>query len=933
VRQDVESNWYVVASRPAGPRQFPRCATAFTRHGVTLTALASLLVASSPARAQMADPRLWETNGLVYCVALAGNTLYVGGEFTYIGPHTGGFGGLDVVSGALRPGWPPVNGNVNACVPDGSGGWYIGGGFAQVAGVPRSGLAHIRTDGSLDGWNPDVHGSVQAMVLLGSTLYVGGRFDMVSGQPRNFLAALDATTGQVTSWNPGADSYVDALVTSGNRIFVGGQFASVGGQPRRYLAAIDAISGQATPWNPSPDARVEALEITGSSLVAAGAFADIGGQRRTFVGAVDATTGLATPWNPSADSPVFALAVDGNTVFVGGNFLNIGGQARSHLAALDATTAQATDWNPAPDGPVYSLGIHGTEVLIGGSFSRVGGQVRSCLAAVDNATGFATSWNPGADGTVGAIVVGPGTVAVGGSFTSAGGFPRSNIAALDVSTGRATDWDPEADGEVAAIAVGPKVIYAGGWFQQIGGQSRAGIASLAPNTGQATSWNPGENGPVYTLLVDSGRVLVGGQFTSMGGQPRVGIAAVDALTGIATSWAADAGQPTVFSLAVDGATVYVGGGFSSLAGQPRLNLAALDRVSGVITPWNPGAQDPGLPAEVLAVATTGTAVVAGGRFTECGGQARVDIAQVDKVTGLCTAWDAGTYNASEVVRALAWDGSHIWTGGDFGYIGGQYRVGLAQLDPVTGAATAWQAPTNGRVFSIVAHDSSVYVGGLFSTVAGAAASCLARVVPTPTTPPRATVLSPNGGERVVIGSARSLEWDADAEAPGVQSVDLYLSRGGVLGPWELIAAGVPNTGLYNWTATGPAANGTCMLWISARDYVGRLGSDISDAGFTITADPTGVRGMSPAVAFELSPPAPNPARAGTHVTFEIPSRVPVRVSVLDVAGREVAVLADGERAAGRYTVEFDGTRLGAGMYFVRLRAPGAERTRKLVVLR
>ena len=59
----------------------------------------------------------------------------------------------------------------------------------------------------------------------------------------------------------------------------------------------------------------------------------------------------------------------------------------------------------------------------------------------------------------------------------------------------------------------------------------------------------------------------------------------------------------------------------------------------------------------------------------------------------------------------------------------------------------------------------------------------------------------------------------------------------------------------------------------------------------------------------------------------------MRLTLTDVQGREVAVLADGMREAGRYTAALDASDLRAGMYFVRMQAQGVNLTRRLVVVK
>ena len=89
--------------------------------------------------------------------------------------------------------------------------------------------------------------------------------------------------------------------------------------------------------------------------------------------------------------------------------------------------------------------------------------------------------------------------------------------------------------------------------------------------------------------------------------------------------------------------------------------------------------------------------------------------------------------------------------------------------------------------------------------------------------------------------------------------------------------------------------------------------------------------------FALAAPRPNPAAREVTVAYDVPQSAPVRVTVLDLQGREVAVLASGEHAAGPYVRTWDGARgserARAGVYFVRLEAPGISLVRKAVLAR
>ena len=86
--------------------------------------------------------------------------------------------------------------------------------------------------------------------------------------------------------------------------------------------------------------------------------------------------------------------------------------------------------------------------------------------------------------------------------------------------------------------------------------------------------------------------------------------------------------------------------------------------------------------------------------------------------------------------------------------------------------------------------------------------------------------------------------------------------------------------------------------------------------------------------FALLPVAPNPLATQARVAFSAPEAGHVRVSVYDLLGREVAVLADGVQPAGRHEATLDAGRLASGVYVVVMEAEGGARaTQKVTVLR
>jgi len=108
--------------------------------------------------------------------------------------------------------------------------------------------------------------------------------------------------------------------------------------------------------------------------------------------------------------------------------------------------------------------------------------------------------------------------------------------------------------------------------------------------------------------------------------------------------------------------------------------------------------------------------------------------------------------------------------------------------------------------------------------------------------PTVTVLAPNGGEVHQLGTVVNLDWNANDALGGVTAVDLELSRSGSAGPWESIATGVPNTGTYQWLASGPATS-LAILRARASDAAGNSGLDASDQTWTLEPATTAVLGF------------------------------------------------------------------------------------------
>ena len=143
----------------------------------------------------------------------------------------------------------------------------------------------------------------------------------------------------------------------------------------------------------------------------------------------------------------------------------------------------------------------------------------------------------------------------------------------------------------------------------------------------------------------------------------------------------------------------MGGDFTGLtkvggASTLRNRLAAIDLSSLTVTSFNPN-----VDGEVFALATNGTDLFAGGRFTFVGGTQRIGGAAFSLATGALTAWDPEARDANApppafqgVINAIAIQSGSVYVGGTFTQVGGlsnpAARDNLGAVNATTGDVIA-----------------------------------------------------------------------------------------------------------------------------------------------------------------------------------------------------------------------------------------------------
>jgi uncharacterized delta-60 repeat protein len=560
--------------------------------------------------------------------------ILVAGSFSAIAGATRNFIARLNANGTLDTAFDPnASAQVNAIVLQADGKIVLGGAFTTLqpngatASTARNYLARVETNGALDtAYNPTPSATVSALLLQPDGMIVaGGSFTSftpnaaTTATARNYLARIK-TDGTLDTFDPSASGAISALAAYfDGKIIVGGAFNafspnSIGNTNfRNYIARLNADGTVDSNFDPNTNGPVNAVAVESSgAVVFGGTFTAlqpngaIEAIARNRLARVDFSGALDTTFNPDANGSVeiLALRADGSLIvggalstvrptgvmLLGGNFATIGGVASRNLALINDDGTVSTAFQPNPNGAVSALlSLPSGSTLVAGSFTTIAGANRNRLARFNSDGSLDTGYSPNFAGTVNALIVqadNRSLVIVGGSFTTVNGAARANLARLlpDGSTdatfapnvGVVRALVAQADGRIlvladgtgvrhvvsrlnadgtndatftafngAAAAINAIALQADGRII-VGGAFTGFTVRLNSNGTRDTTFDPQPDGAVTALTLQTdGRVLVAGTFNRMGGLIRAGLARLAATTPATQAFALNPARTSV----------------------------------------------------------------------------------------------------------------------------------------------------------------------------------------------------------------------------------------------------------------------------------------------------------------------------------------------------------------------------------------------------
>src|SRR5205807_9169139 len=349
----------------------------------------------------MTGPNSWLWAGALQ----SDGKLLLGGQFTsFNGVPRGPVARLNVdgsvdtnFSASVTAGEPTIHSV--AVQPDGK--VLVGGMFTGMNGAPRFRLARLNADGTLDtNFVATVAGSgsfitVSDLALQSnSQVVISGWFDAVNGSPRTNIARLNSNGTLDSTFVAGTDTTPNALALQlDGRVLIGGAFSSVNGQARDHIACLNTNGSLDTNFLAITDGNVDTFAIQPDrTVLIAGNFSTVNGQSRHRIARLNPNGSLDGSFQngmAGADDYVACVAYDpSGKVLIGGQFATVNGVARTNVARLNPNGSLDTNFLANVDSFIEFILVQpDSRAIIEGSYiNTVDGRSRNHIARLQSSS-------------------------------------------------------------------------------------------------------------------------------------------------------------------------------------------------------------------------------------------------------------------------------------------------------------------------------------------------------------------------------------------------------------------------------------------------------------------------------------------------------------------------------------------------------------------
>ncbi len=633
---------------------------------------------------------------LVNALAIKDNYLYVGGTFTQTmqlePPIVLNRIARYEIGAASTPEegtWSPLtanglNGSVNALAISGNN-LFVGGEFSETSNIPPTTLNNIaQYDLVGQTWSPltglttgtGVDDDVHALAISGDKLFVGGAFSQTFDGITMNLNRIALFDMAANSWSPltnnglsgasGDVGSVRALAIYDNYLVVGGRFAqNHNGENVAILNNIARYNFAANPnaWSPLTgsglDGEVHALAISDNFLFVGGRFSQpydtpalsLRNIARYYI---SDESWSSFPHN-GLDNNVRALVAIYHgaahyTLYIGGHFSQTNDQLLTNIngiARLDLRSGALTNNGGSTD-----------------DWSRLG--LNNGLALDDQVNALAAHAN--------------GNIYVGGQFTQTANGATTNMNGIARYNPATKTWSALANeglnGPVLGLAISGDILYVGGEFSETNDGAVTNLRSIARYNTVTNTWsalaNDGLAGFVAGLAISGDNLYAGGDFQTTFDNAVINLNNVARYNTVTNTWSPLANNGlnggVYGGLAISGDNLFAGGVFTQTFNGAVTNLNNIARYNTVTNTWSPLANN-GLSGGVYVLSTTDDLLFVRGSFFQTFDGA-TNLNRIARYHTGSNTWAAITGNAEVYAVALATNAT-VRSGNDQ-YIGGSF---------------------------------------------------------------------------------------------------------------------------------------------------------------------------------------------------------------------------------------------------------------------
>jgi len=189
--------------------------------------------------------------------------------------------------------------------------------------------------------------------------------------------------------------------------------------------------------------------------------------------------------------------------------------------------------------------------------------------------------------------------------------------------------------------------------------------------------------------------------------------------------------------------------------------------------------------------------------------------------------------------------------------------------------------------------------------------------------------TPESVQAIGLDDRAEILWEPSNDND-IKSYLVYKSLDAQFNP-DTVSSSVYTTLDTFYVDTDVIAGETYFYKISAVDFAGNKSGYSPTVSAYITTDVETSEIMPK--KYELYQNFPNPFNPTTNISFALPTRSNVRLTIYNSIGQVVTELVNSEMSAGYHTVQFDGNNFSSGLYFYRINAGNFVETRKMMLIK